>query len=387
MKVKKYHAPSMAEAMKKVRVELGDNAVILNSKVIHKGGFLGLFKKKNIEVIAAIDPEAKVGKPEPKEFKKELQNIEIPKITQNVVPTESGQTKETSEKVEKELSELKQMIQTLSSKSPYAHFSLEIQEILLYLQNHDVNVALLNRLGKFLEGKTEQNSQSNELNKELFIKWSKYFIRNEIKEFPHGGIQYNKKYVNVIGPTGVGKTTTLAKMAAEAVIENRKKIGFITTDTYRIAAIEQLKTYAQLLSVPVEVVYKISDFEKAKEKFADYDLVFIDTAGRNFREAKYVHDLNEIINFNEEMESFLVLSLTSKERDLQSIIAQFSTITIDRFIFTKLDETSSYGTMFNLMTEYKTGAAYVTTGQSVPEDIKEVDSEMLTNLLFEGLEP
>ena len=103
---------------------------------------------------------------------------------------------------------------------------------------------------------------------------------------PFGGISFNKKYINVLGPTGVGKTTTIAKIAARALLEKKKKIGFITTDTYRIAAIEQLRTYANLLQAPVEVAYNSKDFEEAIEKMTDLDLIFIDTAGRNYKEAE-----------------------------------------------------------------------------------------------------
>ncbi len=170
-----------------------------------------------------------------------------------------------------------------------------------------------------------------------------------------GGLTYEKKYINVLGPTGVGKTTTIAKMAARSVLEKKKKIGFITTDTYRIAAIEQLKTYAGLLQAPVEIVYNAEDYENAIKKLDYLDIIFIDTAGRNYKEAKYVNDLQRLINFSEQAESFLVVSLTAKERDIESIIEQFNKIPIEKFIFTKLDETNSIGTMFNLMIKYNKG--------------------------------
>ena len=102
------------------------------------------------------------------------------------------------------------------------------------------------------------------------------------------GINFNRKIIQFIGPTGVGKTTTLAKVAAQSILEHEKKIAFITADTYRIAAIDQLKTYARILNVPVEVAYSIEDYKNALNKFQDYDIIFVDTAGRNFRDVKYV---------------------------------------------------------------------------------------------------
>jgi flagellar biosynthesis protein FlhF len=370
----------MAEAMQKVRKELGEDAVILNSKVIYTRGFLGLFKKKNLEVIAAIDPQVVKEKKERKAAltQKPIQDKPI------VEKKKIDPSPKRSDGVEKELKELKQMIQTLTSKSQYDHYPEEIKEVLIYLQQHDLEESLVFKTAEYLIANREEKSMQGASAEDNTLALAKQFLQDKLSNVPSGGVTYQKKYINVIGPTGVGKTTTLAKMAAEAVIEKRKKIAFITTDTYRIAAIEQLKTYAQLLNVPVEVVYKVEDFKKAIEKFSDFDLIFIDTAGRNFREKKYVEDLQKIIDFNEEMETYLVLSLTSKENDLKEIIHQFSTIDINKFIFTKLDETSSYGTMINLMVDYKIGTAYVTTGQSVPEDIEEMEKERTVHLLFKG---
>lgn len=377
MKMKKYAAPSMNEAMKKIRSELGDDAFILNSKVAYTGGFMGLFKKKMIEVIAAIDPEV------------ESEKVEMSKLKATSAPIAPPSPSEKkyevpNQLVEAELKELKQMISTIKSKNQFEKFAEEVQEILLFLKNHDISDTTLFRLGDYLEERIKSGFLPGDHRNEWAKQEVKHFLDGLLKGIALGGMSYKKKYINVIGPTGVGKTTTLAKMAAEAVIEKRMKIAFITTDTYRIAAIEQLKTYAGLLNVPVEVVYKIEDFKKAIDKFRDYDHVFIDTAGRNFREKKYVEDLRGIIDFDHHMETFLVLSLTSKERDMKEIISQFSSIDIDRFIFTKLDETSSYGSMINMMTEVKIGASYVTIGQDVPEDITEVNVEEIGHLLMKG---
>ena len=185
--------------------------------------------------------------------------------------------------------------------------------------------------------------------------WAKKHFTEILSQYDNGGSNVRKKYINLVGPTGVGKTTTLAKIAAGEVINNRKKIAFITTDTYRIAAIEQLKTYANLLNVPVEVVYKLEDFQKAVKKYEDYDHVFIDTAGRNYREMKYIEELQNLIDFKQDIETFLTLSMTMKERDIQEIIKNFEILSIDKFIFTKLDETSTYGTIVNIMIQNKKG--------------------------------
>ncbi|WP_456271529.1 flagellar biosynthesis protein FlhF [Bacillus sp. AK031] len=374
MKVKKYTAPTMPEAMKKVRSELGESAVILNSKVIYTGGFLGLFKKKNIEVIAAIDPNNKPKSAErrtPAAKPKVMQKQAEP-VTKAVQITESS-----SNQLEKEISELKSIVQLMKSSNGFEHYPEHIRKALMFLKNQEVDEEYI------LE--SAEHLMSLENNEEYGSGLSE-FLTSQISGMPFGGISYKKKFVNVIGPTGVGKTTTLAKMATEAVLEKRKKIAFITTDTYRIAAIEQLKTYAQLLNVPLEVVYKLADFQKAIDKFSDYDLIFVDTAGRNFREEKYVKDLEKIIDFKKDMETFLVLSMTSKEKDLKEIISKFSNVPIEKFIFSKMDETSSYGTMYNIIRSEQKGAAYITAGQSVPEDITEGTPKEIVRLMMEGYE-
>lgn len=378
MKVKKYSASTMGEVMKKVRSELGENAVILNSKVSYTGGFMGLFKKKMIEVIAAIDPDVE-------NEKMEISRVKTKSSASIIQPvTEKKEENESNRLVEEELKELKQMITTLRSKNQFEKFNEDVQEILFHLKNHDVSDSALFQLGNQLEKKVQDGAMPVDGRDEWVTREVKHFLHHHLRGIELGGISYKRKYINVIGPTGVGKTTTLAKMAAEAVIERRMKIAFITTDTYRIAAIEQLKTYAGLLNVPVEVVYKIEDFKKAIDKFIDYDHVFIDTAGRNFREKKYVEDLQKVIDFDHQMETYLVLSLTSKEKDMREIISQFSSIHIDRFIFTKIDETSSYGSMINMMSEAGIGAGYVTNGQDVPEDITEVNENEVVRLLMKG---
>ncbi|MCC5802788.1 flagellar biosynthesis protein FlhF [Rossellomorea vietnamensis] len=378
MKVKKYTAPSMNEAMKKVRAELGEDAVILNSKVSYTGGFIGLFKKKMIQVIAAIDPEVE-------NEKLEISRVKTKQASSPFIqPALEKEQHDSNRMVETELKELKQMISSMNSRNHFEKFSEDVKEVLLHLKKQDVSDATLFQLGDAMEEKIQSESVQTVNKVEWAYKEVKRFFHQFLKEITFGGLSYNRKYINVIGPTGVGKTTTLAKMAAEAVIEKRMKIAFITTDTYRIAAIEQLKTYAGLLNVPVEVVYKMEDFKKAIEKFVDYDHVFIDTAGRNFRERKYVEDLQKIIDFDHHMETYLVLSLTSKERDMREIISQFSSIDIDRFIFTKSDETSSYGSMINMISEAKIGAAYVTNGQDVPEDITEVKEDEIVSMLMKG---
>ncbi|MBB5323656.1 flagellar biosynthesis protein FlhF [Anoxybacillus tepidamans] len=374
MKVKKFVAPSMPEAMKMIRAELGNDAVILNSKVVHKGGFFGLFTKKNIEVIAAVD--SKPVRSTTNENKGKF-------VNPTPVQRPSSEQKPASDAaLLNELNELKTMLKQLSTNvvTNFASYPRPLNELNELLIEQELSNTLRQEI--MAEAVERWYLHRGTATKKQVMSWVKEILLKKIEGLSFGGLSFQKKYVNVVGPTGVGKTTTLAKMAADCALKHRKKVAFITTDTYRIAAIDQLKTYAKILDVPLEVCYNMEDFREAKKKFSTYDVVFIDTAGRNFRNPQYVKDLREIIDFNEEMETFLVLALTAKWVDMKTIYEQFSFIHIDRFIFTKLDETSQYGAMFNLMTDYQAGVAYLTNGQSVPDDIIEASPEKIVNTLL-----
>lgn len=368
MKMQKYTAETMVEAMKKVRADFGDDAVILSSNVITSKGFLGFFRKKSVEVVAGYDQPSR----------QEAEPLFAPKQTYGF-----AEPKQDAE-IRKEMNEMKRLLQEMKQSASFANFPDEMKPLLRLLECQELSEELILQIGNaiFTRMKEEKKDFSNEEQLEI----AKTLLMEEFSELPFGGISNSKKYINVLGPTGVGKTTTIAKIAARALLEDKKKIGFITTDTYRIAAIEQLRTYANLLQAPVEIAYNSKDFEEAILKMKDRDLIFIDTAGRNYKEIKFVDDLKRLIDFSLDMESFLVLSVTSKEEDMKTIIDRFTSFPIEKFIFTKVDETGSIGPMFNLMKKYRIGTAYFTDGQEVPEDIAEADLEKMLNLLLAGAE-
>lgn len=361
----------MAEAMNQIRAKLGNDAVILNSREVYTGGFLGFFKKRNIEVIAATDQESK-RKQTPMIKQKQVSTpvaSPIKAIDKYVKQEDSLIQVKPSKDLINEVNELKAMISKMSAANNQVgpSFPAPIQMMRNLLTDQEVDESIQDEILSsllekwYVEG---ANASTDEV-----YSWLEKEMTSRISSTSFGGISFSKKYINVVGPTGVGKTTTLAKIAAECVIKHKKKIAFITTDTYRIAAIDQLKTYAKILNVPMEVCYTIDDFKKAAQTFKDYDLILIDTAGRNFRNKQYVEDLKQVIDFENEIETFLVLSLTAKQRDMEDIYNQFSIIEIDKLIFTKADETSSYGAMYNMIIKYNKGIAYMTNGQNVPDDM------------------
>ncbi|QHE52208.1 flagellar biosynthesis protein FlhF [Pontibacillus sp. HMF3514] len=378
MKVKKYVAPTMPEAMNKIRKELGHDAVILNSKEINQGGFLGLFRKKNIEVIAAIDPQPKVEQKEshkkPDRQEKPFQPSVVPKATPISYTQQDEPKPKQDENVLKEIRELKELMQHQPMSSTVAYPDV-LQVVYQNLIKQEVSEEISNQLMQPLIEKF-YTTKSN-VNEEMVKGWLKDEIRHQVQNIPFGGLSFEKQFIHLVGPTGVGKTTTIAKLAAESVIKHKKKVAFITTDTFRIAAIDQLKTYAKILDIPIEIAYNLEDYKQAKEKFSDYDHVLVDTAGRNFRDQQYVEELKKIIDFEAELETYLALSLTSKYSDMDAIYQQFSNVPIQKLIFTKVDETSHSGAMLNMVLQHKIGVAYLTDGQNVPDDISEASVEKM----------
>jgi flagellar biosynthesis protein FlhF len=185
-----------------------------------------------------------------------------------------------------------------------------------------------------------------------------------------------------IGPTGVGKTTTIAKLAARFALLEHKRVALLTVDTYRIAAVEQLKTYGQIMDIPVRVAYDQSEAVAALRECADYDLLLIDTAGRSQKNTMQVGELKSLID-RLNTKSYLVLSACMKERDMLEAVERFSKARVDNLIFTKLDETDSRGSLLNVLDKTGVPLAYITTGQKVPEDIEAADGRRFAHLLLE----
>jgi flagellar biosynthesis protein FlhF len=346
MKVKKYVVASMPQAMKAIRSDLGEEAVILHSKQIRTGGFLGLFTKAKIEVLAAVDSGEK---------------LSVKKNSSSPEPS----MEDNQSFMKQQLSELNTLVSQMNQvpKVSSGSYPKAVEDVFAYLRLQEIDEAILKSIeAPMLEYYYLHRPNSNQL-----MEWTKSWFGNQFKASEWSGSF--KKYVSVVGPTGVGKTTTLAKLAAKCVLEHNQKIAFITTDTYRISAIEQLKTYASILNAPLTICYNGADFKKALLEAEAYDVIFIDTAGRNFLEQQYVNDLKKIITFQEDLQTFLVLALTSKVSDMKAVYERFASLPVDHLIFTKQDETTRKGSLLNMLYHYGQRAAFTTNGQDVPEDV------------------
>jgi flagellar biosynthesis protein FlhF len=430
MRVKRYVVDSMPDALQKIRTDLGKDAVILNTKEIRTGGFLGMFGKKKIEVIAAID--AANAKPAPAPQRVAPQMPLQPKVNSQAVPIKTSfqsdfpdvpdvlapvamksepvavsaipqpervvnpavhqayspssvqsaaRASVKDDQVMDELKQMKEMIKKLTQVNDGDKLPEALQTLEQRLYDQEVNPTLVRQI------MDEVMADFQLADEPVTEETAHQLVRSklgEILQTDHSKhISTQTRVVHFVGPTGVGKTTTIAKLAAEQVLKYHRKVGFITSDTYRIAAIEQLKTYATILNVPLEVVFSPQDLTKAFQNLAECDIIFMDTAGRNFRNEMYVSELNSLLKTQGNSETILVLSLTTKYRDLRAITNNFSKFKLDKVLFTKMDETDSYGAILNVVHEFSLKLSYVTTGQSVPDDIAEMNEWQIIDLLLE----
>jgi flagellar biosynthesis protein FlhF len=408
MRVKKYIVDSMPDALQKIRSDLGKDAVILNTKEIRLGGFLGLFAKKKIEVIAATDTQSTKGdskvKPPVKSVSK-LINAQVsatgilnqisavalmdeplpfvPDVIASEVPSEPIEKPVVKDDaVLNEIRQMREMMTKLASRKQIypveRHPILAAIETQLIAQEVDVQLVqlALHRIEEELE------TAGEEITHDKAAEIVRAFLLETIKSDVFKNIGADTKVVHFVGPTGVGKTTTIAKLAAEQVLKHHRKVGFITSDTYRIAAVEQLKTYATILNIPLEVVFSPQDLNKAFQQLKDRDVIFMDTAGRNFRNEMYVSELHALMQSKGKSETFLVLSLTTKYKDMKAITDNFSKFNLDKVLFTKMDETDSYGSIVNLLHDFPLKLSYVTNGQNVPDDITVADEQAIIGLIM-----
>jgi flagellar biosynthesis protein FlhF len=190
--------------------------------------------------------------------------------------------------------------------------------------------------------------------------------------------------IALVGPTGVGKTTTIAKLAAHFRLRENMKVALIAADNYRMAAIEQIQQFAEISNIPLEIVYTDDEMKAAIEKFNKFDMVFIDTAGRSQRNIEHMNDLRRTLLALDPDEVHLTVSVTTKMKDLRVIERKYAEIGYHRLIITKLDETISYGTIYNIVKESGKAVSYVSTGQNIPDDLSLADSRSLANLIAGG---
>ncbi|WP_053957420.1 flagellar biosynthesis protein FlhF [Inediibacterium massiliense] len=370
MKVKRYIASNAQEAMLKVKTELGVNAVILHSRKIKRPGISGFFKKPLIEMVAAIEDNDK----KPIEYKTRLNE------KKNIQPKEESNK---MEQLQQQVGNIQDLLNNfiekveLNPQRDTAKNPTMFEKYYDLLSQKNIEKSIIEKILNI----AKKRISFSEDNEEAICKTIKMVIKEYLGVAEPMKEEMGQKIILFVGPTGVGKTTTLAKLAAKLSIGQNKSIGFITSDTYRIAAVEQLRTYGEILGIPVKVIYESQEIEEAIKGYSDKDIILIDTAGRNHKSSIQLEEIKEMIQYIKDPEIFLVMSATTGYKDIMNIVNAYEFLDDYRLLFTKLDESDGFGNILNTKIFTGKNLSYVTIGQSVPDDIEIADPEKIANAI------
>jgi flagellar biosynthesis protein FlhF len=399
MRIKKFEGDTLQDALAKVKRDFGSDAVILQTKKYKKGGVFGLFGREKTEVTAGIDMNV-----EKQQAAAPQQHARQAAAVHRTVNASYGGSS-------MDVFDTYRRVEDISLKNETLLRELNEGKILLSQTMRPVRditspssgVSLKNGMGRLqkmlvdsgvednLVYRTLQNINSQlsetQINNKQFVDHYLYDYIGEMVQVS-GPIKAQKgttKVVAFIGPTGVGKTTTIAKLAAKYALIEGKSVVMVSADTYRIGADIQLKKYGEIMGIPVEIVLTPEDFKKVINKHIDKDLIFFDTAGRSPRNRQHLVELKEFLDVYSPIETHLVMSAVTKYYDAVSIINNFGLVPIHRILFTKLDETKNYGILLNLsVSSGGVPISFLTIGQNVPDDLEIADPKVIARLVIKG---
>jgi len=375
MKIKRFVGNSIQEVMKKVKMELGSDAVILHTRNIKQPGLFGFFKKKSIEVIVAVEGTESYQINDSKEFLETLK-----RETKNDSVSKEKDFFEQRYQIEDEIKKIRSMIESVVNTLDAKRSQLpdELSGYFDCLIHNGVNEEVAFQILTKINQQININNKDSNKVKEIVSYTIKDFL-GEPSPIAYNGMQ---KVIFFIGPTGVGKTTTLAKIAANLSIDQRHSVGIITADTYRIAAVEQIKVYCEIMNIPLKIVYEIEDIYKSLSNFRDKDIILVDTAGRNHKNQEQMKELKELVESVNNKEIHLVISAATDFETIKDILDSYSFITDYKLIFSKVDEANNLGNILNVKYYFNKNISYLTTGQNVPDDIEIPNIEKLSEILI-----
>lgn len=372
----------MAAALAKVKRDLGREAVILSTRTLKQGGLMGIGARTMIEITASDQHEALPQRRRPSAARP------APRPAPKVVP-QSEQPVTTARQnthMQRELNDIRAMVETLirrDGRDEMAAMPTTLRDAYMDLIQGEVAEELAAEMIRRIDtARTPGNSLDASYVREQLTRQMAGILRGSC-EIEVGDVN-GCKVVALVGPTGVGKTTTAAKLAAHFKLQENIKVGLVTIDTYRIAAVDQLKTYADIIDTPLEVVMSPAELPDALHRLSDCALVLIDTAGRSQFDAAKLADLKAFLDAAKPHETHLVLSGNSSRAVLMQAVERFGKLGIDRVIFTKLDEAVGIGTLLSVMQRINARLSYVTTGQDVPDDIEIGDGHVLARRIIES---
>ena len=392
MQIKKFFGPTLKDATVQMKEELGSEAIILGSRLIEDISEFG--KRKMFEITAGYDEKIKH---EADETEEEIvvnpsYVDEIALLTKKVYP--SGKEINNRTKVSALLPDNQdadvEKVRLFEGIFPAANKAVkikenrknieqEIKEISDLLIHREISKPLtsviLNNLEQYKKFLHESNIDS-------------YVISSIASIIPTKNFELYKdskpKVVSVVGPTGVGKTTCIAKLAVIAKILHNLDVGLISVDTYRLGAIDQLRIFSEISNIDMLIAYEPDEMQELLKSFKNKDLVFIDTAGRSQKNSEHLTKTKMYLDRIKIDETFLVLSATNSTKNLFDTAEKFKSFDYDSFIFTKIDEGVAFGNLLNTVTNFNLPVTFLSNGQVIPDDIISADSEFIANLIFTG---
>ncbi|GAB4346979.1 MAG: flagellar biosynthesis protein FlhF [Candidatus Abyssubacteria bacterium] len=376
MELKRFRAHTMQAALAKVKQELGPDAVILNTKTFQQGGLFGLGKREVVEIMASRDVRIV---DTPPVFARQTESY-----GRTMSPREKVSPKisdDGSEEILRELSSLKAQVEVLAKE--YVQ-DPDYPGILNQYYRNLLEVGVSKLLAKKIVSAVHTDLAGADLADKALVEAR---LGQELCKLVklNGAIRCDTgrtRKVVMIGPTGVGKTTTIAKLAALHSIKERRRVGLITADTYRIAAVEQLKVYADIIGVALDVVLTPKELRDAVKRHSDKDIVFIDTAGRSQRNQTRLVELKNFVEAANPDENHLLISSTTDKEEAFNVIDKFGIVEVSSFIFSKVDECRKPGLILEVLATCDKPVSYLTTGQDVPDDIEVATQSGLLSLLF-----
>ena len=364
MKIRKYTENSVEEALPKIREELGPDAVILHTREVNKPGLLGKLGAPMVEITAAVDTI--------KQYEKEaLQSSPGPvnKFKKTIISDQHV------DEVKQELGQLKSFVQVLGRQ--VLSESENEGDVYRELVDNEIDEKIVMDILASIRMKYPDEKMPNDA---ILWRLAQTEISKRINVSPIN-LNEKTKIVSLVGPTGVGKTTTIAKLAAKYILEEKKSVALISIDKFRMAASEQIKSYGNILDIPVSIVASKGELIECVNKLTNKDIVFIDTAGKSPYNQMQVLEQLFYLRKLPNSEIHLVLGSNTKYRDNLKAVELFSTIGVNRYIFTKIDSTSSYGSILNIVQKKNIPISYITNGQNVPDDIEIADRGKIARLI------
>lgn len=388
MRVKTFRGKSVQQAIARIKAEIGPEAVIMSTKRVPKNR-TNPYGEQVFEVTASL-PEiaAPVNNPH---FKKKIKAFVPPRIDNKGREESMGEFIEelrepsrsvsTPSELHREIQEIKDMLFTLQGRDGLPEYIFKCEgasSVFAKMMDCGISTELAKKIiTRSYSNGARSKASAQEFRKKVFLNLMSMIDLDNPFEASEGTIA-----AAFIGPTGVGKTTTIAKIAADLTINKGKKVGVISIDNYRIGALEQLKTYAAILGIPCLPAFNRAELEKAISRMQSKDVILIDTAGVSSFDEKKIRELKEMFEPTMPVSTHLVLSLTSSRENLMESSSKFSELNPSSYIFTKLDETGKKGVMLDQLNYMNLPVSFVTTGQRVPEDISKAERKIILKKIF-----